>query len=520
MPLTVRSNGSSSGNIIQASWFNDYHDLLTGLMPDQPVTIKNTLSLQAIGGPPATAPALALNTGTALGIGAYGYVITYATPNADGESGPSPAATITTTSGNQSVKLTSIPVGPTGTAWRKIYRTVVGGGTNYKYVDSLYDNTTTTYTDNIPDASLGGPHPASPSFGGALIIKDQDGNVKFQINNDGSFSAGGSTGFGNTTITGSLTVSGTSTLNGIVLLGLGRIGKSASGDILDANGTTTFLKGTAGITFQAPNGTSVGSINSNGNLSANGSITAGANLVAQNGFNLNGGALNLYSGATVNAANLSFNGTGINFINNLTVSGTLLLSPTNQSTPSCITTGNAGIGFKMNNGTKIAEMKGNGNFIIGGNTYYTAVSTYSYSANGTFDGFDVAEVFEMDQEYPAGTVVCPKDGTMQMTQCTHVGCNLAGVIVTQPGFGMGVPNVPSDPADYNSSMPITQYVSLVGRIIANADPSIPIRTYVISNGDGKVRAATSSDAGLTAVGVSLDVDSNGTVPVMIRPTKI
>jgi hypothetical protein len=39
LALTVRTNGST----ITASWFNDYYNLLTGVMADQPVTITNTL---------------------------------------------------------------------------------------------------------------------------------------------------------------------------------------------------------------------------------------------------------------------------------------------------------------------------------------------------------------------------------------------------------------------------------------------------------------------------------------------
>ena len=46
MPLTVRTNGSGSSNIIQASWFNDYYNLLTGVMTDQPVTIAQSLTVK------------------------------------------------------------------------------------------------------------------------------------------------------------------------------------------------------------------------------------------------------------------------------------------------------------------------------------------------------------------------------------------------------------------------------------------------------------------------------------------
>ena len=226
MPLTVRTNGSGGSNIIQAAWFNDFLNLLTGAMQDQEVTIRNVLVLQAIGPAPTVAPTAAPAAGTGLGIGAYGYVYTFA--NADGETTPSPAGTMTTTSGNQVGSITGIAAGPTGTTQRKLYRTAVGGGTNYKFVVAIADNTTTTYTDTLADGSLGSAPPAVPSFGGTLIIKDSTGAVKFKINNDGTFSSGGSGGsLGNTTIAGSLTVTGASSLDNTNLTtdGSGNISK-------------------------------------------------------------------------------------------------------------------------------------------------------------------------------------------------------------------------------------------------------------------------------------------------------
>lgn len=48
MPLTRRTNGSSSSNIIQASWFNDFMDLFTGVMTDQPITFATTIAPNAL----------------------------------------------------------------------------------------------------------------------------------------------------------------------------------------------------------------------------------------------------------------------------------------------------------------------------------------------------------------------------------------------------------------------------------------------------------------------------------------
>ena len=51
------------------------------------------------------------------------------------------------------IPLTSIATGPTGTLARRIYRTKAGGSTFYLCAE-LSDNSTTTFTDNIPDESL------------------------------------------------------------------------------------------------------------------------------------------------------------------------------------------------------------------------------------------------------------------------------------------------------------------------------------------------------------------------------
>lgn len=186
MALTVRTNGSGGSNQINSTWFNDFLNLLTGAMQDQNVNIKNTLTLSAIGAAPSAAATGAVVAGAGMGIGAYVYAYTYASQ--DGESALSPTTSVTTTSGNQNVNLTAITVGPTGTTARKIYRTPVGGGTNFKLLTTLADNTTTTFSDTTADASLGAAPPTVPTFGGALIIKDSTGAVKLKINNDGSLS--------------------------------------------------------------------------------------------------------------------------------------------------------------------------------------------------------------------------------------------------------------------------------------------------------------------------------------------
>src|SRR5262252_4187942 len=65
--------------------------------------------------------------------------------------GDAPPAT--GTAGGEAHVLTSIPIGPTGTLARRIYRTV-SNGTELRLLVELGDNLTTQYTDTMPDAQL------------------------------------------------------------------------------------------------------------------------------------------------------------------------------------------------------------------------------------------------------------------------------------------------------------------------------------------------------------------------------
>lgn len=85
--------------------------------------------------------------------GAHRYAVSFVT--AIGESLPSEYVIVTVVdkTADGKVALSSIPLGPTGTTARKVYRTVAAGSA-LKLLTTLSDNTTTTYTDNTADASL------------------------------------------------------------------------------------------------------------------------------------------------------------------------------------------------------------------------------------------------------------------------------------------------------------------------------------------------------------------------------
>lgn len=163
-------------------------------------------SLIGLGASPSTAPVLALVAGTGIGTGVYRYAYTDVT--ASGESNPSPLGTVTTgtvptflapqsaaptfstLSGGSGVapgtydyavtnvngagettpgpRLTyvvtlgaqnpvfHIPLGPSGTVSRRVWRTTAGGSQLKLHpAGGLPNNTGTTYADNSPDSALG-----------------------------------------------------------------------------------------------------------------------------------------------------------------------------------------------------------------------------------------------------------------------------------------------------------------------------------------------------------------------------
>jgi hypothetical protein len=106
---------------------------------------------------PTTKPTAAAGAAGAL-TGVYKYTVTFVNdkghegnPKMSGSVVDSADVTLAAQKGN----LTSIPLGPTGTSSRRIYRTIANGGT-FLYVTTINDNTTTTLTgDNAADSSLG-----------------------------------------------------------------------------------------------------------------------------------------------------------------------------------------------------------------------------------------------------------------------------------------------------------------------------------------------------------------------------
>lgn len=124
---------------------------------------------------PTTAPTVALASPDApgnLSAGEYRYRVTFVSDMDESNGGTiSSAVTVVAPGVNGKVELTAIPVGAgTNVLLRRIYRTTAGGST-YKLLTTLGDNTTTIYTDNIPDAALGAElGTASPLYTNTLTF--------------------------------------------------------------------------------------------------------------------------------------------------------------------------------------------------------------------------------------------------------------------------------------------------------------------------------------------------------------
>lgn len=89
----------------------------------------------------------------------YKYRVTFQSKYGHESNGGPVSSTLTLTAGRSALTLTAIPTStdPQVTS-RKIYRTV-NGGSVYLYVATVYDNTTTTYSDTTGDTSLSSTQP-------------------------------------------------------------------------------------------------------------------------------------------------------------------------------------------------------------------------------------------------------------------------------------------------------------------------------------------------------------------------
>lgn len=167
---------SSTGPTMTRSLRSSSSGSLLNLTGNATVAITITSS-ELLGGASRVGSALTGLTATASGTagvltGAYSYRTTFVTT--DGETDGDPGSNIVNPVGKQ-VNLTNIPIStdPRVIA-RKIYRTVANPIDHVlaKLLTTINDNSTTTYTDNTADGSLGADVPWYNTTGGEIKIND------------------------------------------------------------------------------------------------------------------------------------------------------------------------------------------------------------------------------------------------------------------------------------------------------------------------------------------------------------
>jgi len=249
------------------------------------------------------------------------------------------------------------------------------------------------------------------------------------------------------------------------------------------------IHGTADNATNAVNATNAGTA-ANANYAVNAGYAANANAAA-----------NLGGSGTVSLTQFQVDGAGNSFLAGyLGVTGILGI----HGTPGTIQC-DSWLGFRTFAGAKLAEMKANGDFTIGGTNVKTTNSSYNYGVGGTFDTFDYAEIYPSDAAYAAGTVVCPNDDNT-LTRCTHDGCDFAMIVSAGGGFCIG---------DAEGAEGIALAIALCGRVRVATAAHIKKRAWVTSDGMGGVRAIVGRKK-VHRLGYALHQTDAGMVGIFLR----
>jgi hypothetical protein len=236
----------SSGDLPLASDVNQLVDIFSGKHDIGTVTFAPVISTPSTAGITVSVVA-----GTALGVGAYRYKLTYitgykktnGTTVITGETAGSATISITTTSGNQAIQLSGLPVGaswPASAIGLRIYRTAVGGadGTQ-KLVTTITTLSTSTYTDTVTDATLGAAIPVSNTTGTSIGAVTHSGAATFSS----TLAVTGATTLSSTlAVTGATTLSSTLAVTGAATFSSDL---TVNSDIWTGKASTQFLQFTA-----------------------------------------------------------------------------------------------------------------------------------------------------------------------------------------------------------------------------------------------------------------------------------
>lgn len=231
---------------------------------------------------------------TALGAagvltGTYQYAVTFATATGETSVIVGNIASTSIAPSAQQVNLTNIPISADSTVTsRKIYRTPAGGDfASLKLLTTINDNTTTTFTDNVADGSLGANMNWKNSTGS--LIFQNSGRVFLVDTRSVNIGIGaGSTSGGYESV-----AIGTNALSSLTT-GIQNIGIGAqSGQVVSSGGGNILIGRTAG------SGLTLGSSNTvigNGSMANNVSGNFNTIVGAQAGV---GTAANSYTGNTL-----------------------------------------------------------------------------------------------------------------------------------------------------------------------------------------------------------------------------
>lgn len=221
--------------------------------PTQKIDIKSgAIRFTTLTAPTAPIAVLASLGAGNINNGTHIYKVTFVNGVGETELGTaSSTVTVTDLNSDGQVNLTAIPTSTDTTVTaRKIYRTKAGGSTYFPLV-TISDNTTTTYTDNIADATMGTvAYSSNNSTSGAIYIDSTKimslygtSNTFFgkTVGNQTTFGSGFNNAFGNT-ILSSLTSGFSNTAFGSFVLNSNLSGAQNVGigvSTLNANTTGT-----------------------------------------------------------------------------------------------------------------------------------------------------------------------------------------------------------------------------------------------------------------------------------------
>lgn len=177
-PLFTIASSTSSGTATSTLFTilgNGYLGIGTS-SPILPLSVVGSLNISGATIPTSTVVTL-LNSPGNLSIGQYQYAISYVTTLGESDVGnTSLLINITNPTVAGQISLTNIPIYPNNpnvnykVLARKIYRSKANTRPIYYYVDTINDDTTTTYTDNIPDSSLTIQTPGTGTTGPVLYF--------------------------------------------------------------------------------------------------------------------------------------------------------------------------------------------------------------------------------------------------------------------------------------------------------------------------------------------------------------